>query len=119
MQVNWNDNVPIYLQLRDKTVSMILDGTLKPGDPLPSVRSVAADFQLNPLTVSKAYQQLAEEGLVEKRRGLGQFVKEGAREELLKSEKRHFLEQEWPQILERIQRLGLDAEKLLKQSKGE
>lgn len=117
MQPKWDDNVPIYLQLRDRTVSMILDGTLKPGDPLPSVRSVASDFQINPLTVSKAYQQLVEEGLVEKRRGLGQFVKEDARDRLMESEKMHFLEHEWPAVLERIQRLNLDPEQLLKKAK--
>lgn len=118
MQAKWDDNVPIYLQLRDKTIAMILDGTLKPGEPLPSVRTVAADFQLNPLTVSKAYQQLSDDGLVDKRRGLGQFVREDAREKLLESEKLHFLEQEWPAVLERIRRLGLDPEELLKQYKG-
>lgn len=117
MQPNWDDNVPIYLQLRDRTVAMILDGTLKPGDALPSVRSVATDFQLNPLTVSKAYQQLSEEGLVEKRRGLGQFVKEDARDRLMASEREQFLEREWPAILERIQRLGLDPAMLLDQVK--
>lgn len=114
MQVNWDDNVPIYLQLRDRTVAMILDGTLKPGEPLPSVRTVAADFQINPLTVSKAYQQLSDEGLVDKRRGLGQFVKEDARDKLMESEKEQFLEREWPTILQRMERLGLDPEDLLK-----
>lgn len=116
MQHKWDDNVPIYWQLRDQTVSMILDGTLKPGDPLPSVRSVAADFQLNPLTVSKAYQHLVDEGLVSKRRGLGMFINEDARDKLLASERQKFIEEEWPTILERIKRLGLDLETLKKNS---
>ncbi len=116
MQHKWDDNVPIYWQLRDQTVAMILDGTLKPGDPLPSVRSVAADFQLNPLTVSKAYQHLVDEGLVKKRRGLGMFINEDARDQLLASERQKFIKDEWPVILEKIERLGLDLETLEKHS---
>lgn len=116
MQHKWDDNVPIYWQLRDQTVAMILDGTLKPGDPLPSVRSVAADFQLNPLTVSKAYQHLVDEGLVNKRRGLGMFINEDARDKLLASERDKFLQEEWPTILERIKRLDLDLDTLKKNS---
>ena len=113
MVVTWNDNTPIYRQLRDRVVAMILDGVLKQGDALPSVRQVAADFQLNPITVSKAYQELVDEQLVEKRRGLGMYVTEGARDALLKNERQRFLREEWPLILERIQRLGLDVEHLL------
>lgn len=116
MQHKWDDNVPIYWQLRDQTVAMILDGTLKPGDPLPSVRSVAADFQLNPLTVSKAYQHLVEEGLVAKRRGMGMFINEDARDKLLASEREKFIRDEWPAIIEKIKRLGLDLETLKKNS---
>jgi GntR family transcriptional regulator len=111
-QRHWEDNQPIYWQLREQTVSAILDGTLKEGEPLPSVRQVAVDFQINPLTVSKAYQSLVDDGLVEKRRGVGMFVVEGARERLLASEREHFLNEEWPRIVERIRKLGLDASEL-------
>jgi GntR family transcriptional regulator len=113
MTVTWNDNVPIYRQLRERVVAMILDGALNEGDALPSVRQVAADYQINPLTVSKAYQELVDEQLVEKRRGLGMFVTDGAREALLRSERERFLREEWPLVLERIQRLGLDPAELL------
>src|SRR5689334_11135041 len=113
MSVTWNDNAPIYRQLRDRVVAMILDGVLKQGDALPSVRQVAADFQLNPITVSKAYQELVDEALVEKRRGLGMYITEGAREALLKNERERFLREEWPQLRDRLQRLGLDLESLL------
>ncbi len=113
MRVIWSDNTPIYLQLKEKVVAMMLDGDLKPGEALPSVRQVAADFQLNPITVSRAYQELVDETLVEKRRGLGMFVTEGAREKLLASEREQFLTNEWPLVVERIQRLGLDLEKLM------
>src|SRR5688572_26960885 len=113
MVVTWNDNTPIYRQLRDRVIAMILDGVLKQGDALPSVRQVAADFQLNPITVSKAYQELVDEQLVEKRRGLGMYVTEGARDALLKNERERFLREEWPLILERIKRLGLDLDRLM------
>ena len=113
MDREWNDNQPIYRQLRDRVVAMILDGILKEGDPLPSVRTVAADYRLNPLTVLKSYQELADEELVEKRRGLGIFVKSGARDLLLRGERQKFLDKEWPRIRETIQRLGLTAEELL------
>ena len=113
MSVTWNDNAPIYRQLRDRVVAMILDGVLKQGDALPSVRQVAADFQLNPITVSKAYQELVDEQLVEKRRGLGMYITEGAREALLRTERERFLTEEWPPLRERLQRLGLDLESLL------
>ena len=113
MTVTWNDNTPIYRQLRDRVVAMILDGVLKQGDALPSVRQVAADFQLNPITVSKAYQELVDEQLVEKRRGLGMYVNEGARDLLLKSERERFLREEWPLLRARLDRLGLDLHELL------
>jgi len=113
MDREWNDNQPIYRQLRDRVVAMILDGVLKDGDPLPSVRNVAADYRLNPLTVLKGYQELVDEDLVEKRRGLGMFVKAGARRLLLAGERRKFLSEEWPRIHETIQRLGLTPEDLL------
>jgi GntR family transcriptional regulator len=113
MDREWNDSQPIYRQLRDRVVAMILDGILKEGDPLPSVRTVAADYRLNPLTVLKSYQELVGEELVEKRRGLGMYVKAGARNLLLRGERQKFLDEEWPRIHETIQRLGLSAEELL------
>jgi len=113
MDREWNDNQPIYRQLRDRVVAMILDGVLKEGDPLPSVRTVAADYRLNPLTVLKGYQELVDEELVEKKRGLGMYVKDGARTLLLKGERQKFLAEEWPRVQETIQRLGLKAEDLL------
>ncbi|HSN16797.1 MAG TPA: GntR family transcriptional regulator [Gammaproteobacteria bacterium] len=116
MEPNWSDNQPIYRQLRDRVVAMILEDALKEGDPLPSVRSVAAEYQINPLTVLKGYQSLVDEGLVEKRRGLGMFVKEGARKSLMKNEREQFLKAEWPQILQRIQRLGLDLMELAREA---
>ena len=113
MDREWNDNQPIYRQLRDRVVAMILDGALKEGDALPSVRNVAADYRLNPLTVLKGYQELVDEELVEKRRGLGMYVKDGARNLLLKGERQKFLAEEWPRVHATIQRLGLDAKELL------
>ena len=113
MDTNWNDTQPIYRQLRDRVVAMILEGVLNDGDPLPSVRSVAAEYRLNPLTVLKGYQQLVDEHLVEKRRGRGMFVTEGARRALLKDERQLFLEEEWPKIAGRIQRLGFEPRELL------
>ncbi len=113
MTANWDDNQPIYWQLRQRTVAAILDGSLDEGQPLPSVRQVAVDFQINPLTVSKAYQSLVDDNLVEKRRGVGMFVREGARRKLLESERRRFLEEEWPRIAERIEKLGLSIEDLV------
>jgi len=112
MDREWNDRQPIYRQLRDRGVHMILDGVLKEGDPLPSVRNVAAEHRVNPLTVLKAYQQLVDEGLVEMKRGLGMFVKAGARELLLKGEREKFLAKEWPQVATTIQRLGLTQKEL-------
>ena len=113
MDREWNDSQPIYRQLRDRVIAMILDGVLDEGDPLPSVRSVAAESRVNPLTVLKAYQQLADEQLVEKKRGLGMFVSSGARKLLLQAERRRFLAEEWPKVRATIQRLGLEAEELL------
>ena len=113
MDREWNDNQPIYRQLRDRVVAMILDGVLKEGDPLPSVRTVAADYRLNPLTVLKGYQELVDEELVEKKRGLGMYVRSGARTLLLRGERQKFLDEEWPRIQETIQRLGLTADELL------
>lgn len=113
MEGQWNDGQPIYRQLRDRVVALILDGLLKEGDPLPSVRQVAADYRVNPLTVLKGYQELVNEELVEKRRGIGMFVKPGARERLLADERQKFLEEEWPRISATIQRLGLTPEELL------
>jgi GntR family transcriptional regulator len=118
MDHEWNDSQPIYRQLRDRGVHMILDGVLKEGDPMPSVRNVAAEFRVNPLTVLKAYQQLADEHLVEKKRGLGMFVKPGARDLLLLGERKKFLEEQWPHIAATIQRLGLTPEELLAAAKS-
>ncbi|MBI2398142.1 MAG: GntR family transcriptional regulator [Xanthomonadales bacterium] len=108
MSIQWNESAPIYRQLRDYIKAMILDEALKEGDALPSVRQVSADFQLNPITVSKAYQELVDENLVEKRRGLGMYVNQGAREALLKTEREHFLREEWPILRDRLRRLGLE-----------
>ena len=114
MDPQWDDSQPIYRQLRDRVVAMILEGVLKEGDPLPSVRAVAAEFRLNPLTVLKGYQQLVEEQLVEKKRGRGMFVNEGARQALMKDERSYFLESEWPKIYATIARLGFSVEELMK-----
>jgi GntR family transcriptional regulator len=113
MDLEWNDSQPIYRQLRDRVVAMILDGVLKEGDPLPSVRNVAAELRVNPLTVLKGYQQLVDEQLVEKRRGLGMFVKMDSRKLLLRAERDRFLTEEWPRILATIERLGLSPKELL------
>ena len=113
MDPNWNDNQPIYRQLRDKVVAMILEDVLKDGDALPSVRNVAAEYRLNPLTVLKGYQELVDDELVEKKRGLGMFVTAGAKTKLLKNERQRFLDQEWPLVVASIDRLGLSLENLL------
>lgn len=113
MEPEWNASQPIYRQLRDRVIAMILDGVLQEGDPLPSVRNVAAEYRVNPLTVLKAYQQLVDEQFVEKRRGLGMFVNAGARALLLKAERERFLTEQWPAIYDTIQRLGLSAQDLL------
>jgi GntR family transcriptional regulator len=114
MERDWDNSQPIYRQLRDRVVAMILDGVLNEGDPLPSVRTVAAEYRVNPLTVLKGYQQLVDEQLVEKRRGLGMFINAGARKLLLQGERQKFLSEDWPKICATIQRLGLEPEELLR-----
>ena len=116
MDPKWSEDLPIYRQLRDRVVEMILEGVLGDGDALPSVRNVAAEYRLNPLTVLKGYQELVDEELVEKKRGRGMFVTDGARQRLLKDERQRFVEKEWPKVLETIDRLGLDAAELLARS---
>tara|TARA_B100001750_G_scaffold219630_1_gene206646 strand:- start:305 stop:694 length:390 start_codon:yes stop_codon:yes gene_type:complete len=113
MDPKWNEDQPIYRQLRDRVVAMILEGVLRDGDALPSVRNVAAEYRLNPLTVLKGYQELVDKGLVEKKRGRGMFVKEGARTQLFKNERHRFIKEEWPMIAATIDRLGLDPVELL------
>jgi GntR family transcriptional regulator len=115
MDPKWNEDQPIYRQLRDRVVAMILEGVLADGDALPSVRNVAAEYRLNPLTVLKGYQELVDEDLVEKKRGRGMFVTEGAQKKLLKDERQRFLEKEWPGIVATIDRLGLSVDELLAQ----
>jgi len=115
MDREWNDSQPIYRQLRDRIVAMILDGVLNDGDPLPSVRTVAAEYRLNPITVMKGYQELVDEQLVEMKRGRGMFIKPGARDLLMAGERQKFLEEQWPRIHATIQRLGLSADELLKE----
>ena len=123
MDPKWNEDLPIYRQLRDRVVAMILEGVLGDGDALPSVRNVAAEYRLNPLTVLKGYQELVDEGLVEKKRGRGMFVNDGAQKQLLKDERQKFLDKEWPNVVATIHRLGLEIDTLLKtvaaQDKGE
>jgi GntR family transcriptional regulator len=114
MTFTWNDKTPIYRQLKDRIVGMMLDDVIKSGEALPSVRQIAAEYSLNPITVSRAYQELVDETLVEKRRGLGMYVTDGARDKLLASERERFIREEWPALLERISRLGLDLEQLLR-----
>jgi GntR family transcriptional regulator len=118
MDREWNDSQPIYRQLRDRVVAMILDGVLKEGDPLPSVRNVAAEYRVNPLTVLKGYQQLVDEGLVESKRGRGMFINAGARNLLLEGERQKFLAEQWPRVYATIQRLGLKPEELLEGNAG-
>jgi GntR family transcriptional regulator len=113
MDGEWNDSQPIYRQLRDRVVALILDGVLKEGDPLPSVRNVAAEYRVNPLTVLKGYQELVDEQLVEKKRGIGMFIKPGAHHLLLKGERQRFLAEQWPRVYATIQRLGLTPKELL------
>jgi GntR family transcriptional regulator len=113
MDREWNDSQPIYRQLRDRVVDMILDGLLKEGDPLPSVRNVAAEYRVNPLTVLKAYQELVDEKLVETKRGRGMFINVGARSLLLRGERQKFLAEQWPRVYATIQRLGLTPQELL------
>jgi GntR family transcriptional regulator len=113
MDPKWNEDLPIYRQLRDRVVAMILEGVLGDGDALPSVRNVAAEYRLNPLTVLKGYQELVDENLVEKKRGRGMFVTDGARDQLLKDERSRFLNKEWPLVIATIGRLGLSTADLL------
>ena len=119
MSHEWSDSQPIYRQLRDRVVAMILDDVLKEGDPLPSVRTVAAEYRINPLTVMKGYQQLVDEGLVETRRGRGMFINAGARELLLKGEREKFLADEWPKVQQRMQRLGVTLDDLFPRNREE
>jgi GntR family transcriptional regulator len=119
MDREFSDSQPIYRQLRDRVVAMILDGILNEGDPLPSVRNVAAEYRVNPLTVLKGYQQLVDEQLVEKKRGRGMFINSGARNLLLQGERQKFLADEWPKIRATIQRLGLEPAALLRADSGE
>ena len=114
MDPKWSEDIPIYRQLRDRVVDMILEGVLTDGDALPSVRNVAAEYRLNPLTVLKGYQELVDGGLVEKKRGRGMFVTDGARRQLLKDERQRFLNKAWPEVVATIRRLGLETETLLK-----
>jgi len=114
MDPKWNEDQPFYRQLRDRVDAMILEDVLGDGDALPSVRNVAAEYRLNPLTVLKGYQELVDEGLVEKKRGRGMFVNAGAKDKLLQAERQRFLEKEWPKVVAMISRLGLDASELLK-----
>jgi GntR family transcriptional regulator len=118
MSQTWRDDQPIWKQIKDRVLAAILDGGIKEGEPLPSVRQVAVDLQVNPLTVSKAYQELADEGVVERRRGLGMFVMEGAHKDLATSERATFLKDEWPLVVTRIKRLGLTVPELLKDIEG-
>ncbi len=118
MDPKWNEDLPIYRQLRDRVVQMILEGVLSDGDALPSVRNVAAEYRLNPLTVLKGYQELVDEGLVEKKRGRGMFVTDGARQQLLKDERRRFVDKEWPEVVATLERLGLDVEELVRSSRS-
>ena len=118
MDPKWNEDLPIYRQLRDRVVAMILEGVLSDGDALPSVRNVAAEYRLNPLTVLKGYQELVDEGLVEKKRGRGMFVTDGAQKQLLKDERQRFLDKEWPLVAATIARLGLEADQLLQEIKS-
>ena len=118
MEREWNDGQPIYRQVRNRVVDLILDGVLKEGDPLPSVRNVAAEYRINPITVLKGYQQLVEEQLVETKRGLGMFINAGARDLLLQGERQKFLEEQWPRVHATIRRLGLTAKELLEPEEG-
>lgn len=116
MATQWKNDQPIYLQLKEQVLAMIIDGALAEGEALPSVRKVAVDYEINPITASKAYAELVDEGLVEKRRGLGMFILDGARKNLLKAEQTKFLKQEWPEIVKRISLLGLDVKILIEES---
>jgi len=114
---NWNPDVPIYVQIRTRVIALILDGKVKEGDALPSVRALATEYRLHPLTVFKAYQQLADDGILESRRGLGMFVRSGARAKLLTEERKRFLAEEWPAMLQKISRLDFTLQELASQSR--
>ena len=111
--IHWNDKEPIYIQIRDMITSAIIDGSLSEGETLPSVRSFSSDYQVNPITVSKAYQELVEQGVVAKRRGVGMFVCENAGSVLLKNERKKFIRDEWPRLESKLKRLGITIEELL------
>lgn len=115
----WRDNTPVYLQIKEQVVAQILERTLEDGQPTPSVRQVASDLQVNPMTVSRAYAELADEGVLETRRGLGTFIAAGARDRLLTLERTRFLQDQWPRTLERIRLLALDPHALLKGDNGD
>jgi len=117
MSAQWHNDTPIYLQLYQQVVSRILEGYIKEGEALPSVRRVAAEYQLNPITISKAYQMLQDEALVEKQRGKGLFVKEGTQALMLAREREAFLTKQWPEILQKISLLKLSAAELLASNK--
>lgn len=112
MTTSWDQSTPIYQQLRDRTVASILGGHLQEGDLLPSVRQVAIDLQVNPITVSKAYQMLVDEALVVPERGIGMRIKMGAKDQLLRDERTQFLQHDWPQIIDRIHQLNLSWDEL-------
>ncbi|MBT4494340.1 MAG: GntR family transcriptional regulator [Gammaproteobacteria bacterium] len=115
MQITWHDKSPIYRQLSDRLRELILEGVYRNGDALPSVRQIASEHRINPITVSKAFQMLVDDELVEKRRGLGMYVGEGASEQLIEDERRKFLEEELPDFRERAERLGFEINQLLRE----
>jgi GntR family transcriptional regulator len=109
---SWSDDVPIYRQLMGHLVGRILDQTYPEGAMLPSVRQLASDYEINPLTVAKAYKELARDGLTDKLRGEGLVVRKGVREALLRRERNKFLKEEWPVLRARLKRLGIDMKTL-------
>lgn len=119
MAREWNEDQPIYRQLMEEFIGLILDGTFKEGEPLPSVRQVATTYEINPLTAAKVYQELAGESLLEKRRGIGMFVRQGVRDALLKAERKKFIREELPAFLERVEQLGMDPREFWKNSDAE
>jgi GntR family transcriptional regulator len=110
------DDKPVYLRIRDLIAAMILEGRVRDGDPLPSVRALAAEYGANPLTVAKAYQTFQDEGLIVVKRGIGMFVAQGAGRKLLESERRDFLDNRWPAVAEQIARLGLSLDDLVERT---
>ncbi len=117
MQDTWRDDQPIYKQLKERVVSLILAEEFRAGESLPSVRQVSSDYRINHITVSKAYQELVDEGLVEKRRGLGMFVVDGAKDSLLTREQEKFAREELPAFVDRINQLGITTETLIEMIK--